>query len=115
VGKPPCGAEPRIELGPALQQADVLPTEQRRTTLTLPHLTTVPIHPLFSIFHPLYLRVTTNYLMDHLAKDGLRVGNAVSKRTLQLFRLGLAISPLTLVALRCVSECLTVYLRSFEN
>jgi hypothetical protein len=31
VGKPPCGAEPRIELGPALQQADALPTEQRRT------------------------------------------------------------------------------------
>jgi hypothetical protein len=30
-GKPPCGAEPRIELGPALQQADALPTEQRRT------------------------------------------------------------------------------------
>jgi hypothetical protein len=28
---PPCGAEPRIELGPALQQADALPTEQRRT------------------------------------------------------------------------------------
>ncbi len=31
MGKPPCGAEPRIELGPALQQADALPTEQRRT------------------------------------------------------------------------------------
>ncbi len=31
VGKPPCGAEPRIELGPALQQADALPTEPRRT------------------------------------------------------------------------------------
>ncbi len=30
--KPPCGAEPRIELGPAFQQADVLPTEPRRTT-----------------------------------------------------------------------------------
>jgi hypothetical protein len=28
---PPCGAEPRIELGPALQQADALPTEPRRT------------------------------------------------------------------------------------
>ncbi len=27
--KPPCGAEPRIELGPAVQQADVLPTEPR--------------------------------------------------------------------------------------
>ncbi len=26
---PPCGAEPRIELGPALQQADALPTEPR--------------------------------------------------------------------------------------
>jgi hypothetical protein len=26
VGKPPCGAEPKIELGPALQQADALPT-----------------------------------------------------------------------------------------
>ncbi len=26
VGKPPCGAEPRIELGPALQQADALYT-----------------------------------------------------------------------------------------
>jgi hypothetical protein len=31
VGKPPCGAEPRIELGPALQQADKLPSEPRRT------------------------------------------------------------------------------------
>ncbi len=31
VGKLPCGAEPRIELGPALQQADALPTEPRRT------------------------------------------------------------------------------------
>jgi hypothetical protein len=28
---PPCGAEPRIELGPALQQADALPTEPCRT------------------------------------------------------------------------------------
>jgi hypothetical protein len=28
--KPPCGAEPRIELGPALQQADALPTVPRR-------------------------------------------------------------------------------------
>jgi hypothetical protein len=31
VGRPSCGAEPRIEPGPALQQADVLPTEPRRT------------------------------------------------------------------------------------
>ncbi len=30
-GKLPCGAEPRIELGPALLQADALPTEPRRT------------------------------------------------------------------------------------
>ncbi len=28
---PPCGAEARIELRPALQQADALPTEPRRT------------------------------------------------------------------------------------
>jgi hypothetical protein len=28
---PPCGAKPRIELGPALQQADALPTEPRGT------------------------------------------------------------------------------------
>ncbi len=28
---PPCGGKPRIELGPALQQADALPTEPRRT------------------------------------------------------------------------------------
>jgi hypothetical protein len=28
---PPCGAEPRIELGPALQQAGALPTVPRRT------------------------------------------------------------------------------------
>ena len=32
--KPPCGAEPRIELGPAFQQADALPTEPRRTILS---------------------------------------------------------------------------------
>jgi hypothetical protein len=31
-GKLPCGAEPRIELGPALQQADALPTEPSRTS-----------------------------------------------------------------------------------
>ncbi len=31
MGEPPCGAEPRIELGPALQQADALPAELRRT------------------------------------------------------------------------------------
>ncbi len=33
--KPPWGAEPRIELGPALQQADALPTELRRTLTEL--------------------------------------------------------------------------------
>jgi hypothetical protein len=33
-GKPPCSAEPRIELGPALQQADALPTEPRRTIIS---------------------------------------------------------------------------------
>ncbi len=33
--KPPCGAEPRVELGPALQQADALPTEPRRTIVNL--------------------------------------------------------------------------------
>ncbi len=32
--KPPCGAEPRIELGPAFQQADAQPTEPRRTILS---------------------------------------------------------------------------------
>jgi hypothetical protein len=31
---PPCGAEPRIELGPALQQAGALPTVPRRTKVT---------------------------------------------------------------------------------
>jgi hypothetical protein len=31
--KPPCGAESRIELEPALQHADVLPTELRRTKI----------------------------------------------------------------------------------
>ncbi len=33
-GKPPYGAKPRIELGPALQQADALPSELRRTLLS---------------------------------------------------------------------------------
>ncbi len=33
--KPPWGAEPRIELGPALQQAGALPTELRRTLTEL--------------------------------------------------------------------------------
>jgi len=32
--KPPLGAEPRIELGPALQLADSLPAELRRTLLS---------------------------------------------------------------------------------
>ena len=36
--RPPCGAEPRIELGPALQQADALPTGPRRT-ITVPRRT----------------------------------------------------------------------------
>jgi hypothetical protein len=36
VGEPPCGAEPRIELGPALQQADALPNEPRRTIANEP-------------------------------------------------------------------------------
>ncbi len=38
-GEPPWDAEPRLELGPALQQADALPTELRRIltlTFTLP-------------------------------------------------------------------------------
>jgi hypothetical protein len=47
VGEPPWGAEPRFELGPALQvqQAGALPTEPRRTqteprrTLTEPRRT----------------------------------------------------------------------------
>jgi hypothetical protein len=30
VGKPPCGGEQRTEPGPALQQADALPTDLRR-------------------------------------------------------------------------------------
>jgi hypothetical protein len=35
MGKPPWGAEPRIELGPVLQKADALPTELRRTLTEL--------------------------------------------------------------------------------
>jgi hypothetical protein len=31
--RPPCGAEPGIELGPAFQQADALQTEPRRTII----------------------------------------------------------------------------------
>ncbi len=31
--EPPSGAEPRMELGPALQQADELPTELRRNLI----------------------------------------------------------------------------------
>ncbi len=31
--RPPCGAEPGIELGPAFQQADALPTEPRHASL----------------------------------------------------------------------------------
>ncbi len=34
-GEPPWDAEPRYELGPALQQADALPTELRRIRLNL--------------------------------------------------------------------------------
>jgi hypothetical protein len=33
--KPSCGAETNIELGPALQHADTLPTEPRRTYFTV--------------------------------------------------------------------------------
>jgi hypothetical protein len=33
--EPPCGAEPRFELGPALQQAGALPTELRCTLTEL--------------------------------------------------------------------------------
>ncbi len=35
--KPPCGAEPRIEFGPALQQADELPTEPHRRIISSQH------------------------------------------------------------------------------
>ncbi len=35
-GEPPWGAEPRIELWHALQQADTLPTELRRTLKYFP-------------------------------------------------------------------------------
>jgi len=41
--EPPWGAEPRFELGPALQQADALPTELRRTLIyLLVHATPFP-------------------------------------------------------------------------
>jgi len=33
--KPPWGAEPRFELGPAIQQADALPTDLRRALTKL--------------------------------------------------------------------------------
>jgi hypothetical protein len=47
--KPPWGDEPRIELGPALQQADSLPTEPRHTL----------IFENCSFFSPLILRTST--------------------------------------------------------
>jgi len=34
-GEPPWDAEPRFELGPALQQADALPTELRRISFNM--------------------------------------------------------------------------------
>jgi hypothetical protein len=67
VGEPPCGAELGIELGPALQQADALPTEPRRTMLFSPMLSFLSIFPysllphfspmlsFFSISHALFL------------------------------------------------------------
>ena len=33
--RPPCGAEPGIELGPAFQQADALPTEPRHISVAV--------------------------------------------------------------------------------
>ncbi len=50
AGKPPCGAEPRIELGHALQQADALPTEPRCTIKT-------PFQKLFFRFFSRLLRL----------------------------------------------------------
>jgi hypothetical protein len=43
--RPPCGAEPGIELGPALQQADARPTEPRRT-ITEPRRTILVLNTL---------------------------------------------------------------------
>ncbi len=40
VRKPPWGAKPRIELDPALQQADALPAELRRTLAELRRILT---------------------------------------------------------------------------
>jgi hypothetical protein len=53
------GAEPRIELGPALQQADALPTEPRRTgqrrvihlSQLIPHGLTPPCLPYPCLFY----------------------------------------------------------------
>ncbi len=46
--RPPCGAEPRIELGPAFQQADALPTDPRRTQKQ------IMIRPFFFFFSLLH-------------------------------------------------------------
>jgi hypothetical protein len=54
-GKLPCGAEPNIELRPALQQANALPTEPRRT-ITEPRRTILshaaPSEPRCTITEP---------------------------------------------------------------
>ncbi len=53
--KPPCGAEPSIKLRPALQQADALPAELRRTLLSY-------AAPYWATPHPNELRRTLNEL-----------------------------------------------------
>jgi hypothetical protein len=55
---PPLGAAPRIELGPALQQADVLPTELCRTLYVLRCIVWSYAAPSTCYAHPLELRRT---------------------------------------------------------
>jgi hypothetical protein len=77
--KLPCGAEPRIELGPALQQANALPTEPRRTiteprrtitepcrTMTEPRRTIT--EPRRTITEPRRTILTNNIIRDGLSQ-----------------------------------------------
>ncbi len=62
--KPPCGAEPRIELGPAVQQADVLPTEPR-LTITEPRLTIQNIE----LYHTVCKRIVDSARSSRLPQE----------------------------------------------
>jgi hypothetical protein len=73
--KPPFGAEPRIELGPALQQADALPIEPRRTIKPRRTIRATPHHVYLVLFNDIF-KALNLFLNKYVAKFQLS-GNGI--------------------------------------